>query len=95
MRRYISLLMIGLLSFMMTASVSCDRTESPVKVESEKVAEDVLLEYIGSETLKDVVASIEKTEELSGYTFTDEEKAEMLQDFRDFPLFFLTAEKVC
>ena len=42
MKRYISLLMIGLLSFTMTASVSCDRTETPVAPASQEPTETEL-----------------------------------------------------
>jgi len=36
MRRFISLLMIGLLVFITTASTSCDRTETPVEVANQE-----------------------------------------------------------
>jgi len=36
MRRFISLLMIGLLVFITTASTSCDRTETPVETKNDK-----------------------------------------------------------
>ncbi|MDZ7798282.1 MAG: hypothetical protein U5L76_01540 [Patescibacteria group bacterium] len=84
MRRFISLLMVGLLSFTMMASISCERSETSVEAKSDKERKKVSIHYVGNESHEDVLASIRKTEKLTGHTFSDEQKTKMLQDFRDF-----------
>ena len=86
MKRINSLVLIGLLSFCLMASVGCGRTKtdqltSPV-LSKEMVESEVV--YVGNESSEEVLANISATEKATSYFFSAEQKEQMLQEFRRF-----------